>query len=228
MMTSTRASALISEKKSRFTSKLLRWFHDNRRKYPWRRTSDPYKVLMAEFMLQRTGASQTVPVYRAFVRHYPTVQSAAAASDDRLLSVLRPLGRIGRFRQLRLVLSAINERFAGRVPTKEKLLLQSPGIGPYTARALLVFALKKRYGLFDPSIARVLARVFHIKSTKVRPHTDPEMWAAVDLLVPRSHVREFNWALLDFGALVCLPRNPSCGKCPVSSICHYFQESRVA
>ncbi len=183
---------------------------------------------MAEFMLQRTGASQTVPVYRAFTRKLPTLRRAAAASDRHLASLLNPLGRTGRLRQLRLALDIVRERFNGRIPEREELLLQIPGVGLYTARAVLVFAFKKRYGLFDPNIARVIGRVFNIHSERPRSHTDPQMWAAVDHLAPRRRVKEFNWALLDFASSICVPRNPKCGECPMTSLCLYYQQLRLA
>src|SRR5262249_49947221 len=134
------------QKRNLFASKLIRWFEANRRAYPWRRTRNPYKVLIAEFMLQRTGAAQTVSVYRSFAKQFPSISRAAAASEQHLASVLAPLGRVRRSHQLRMALDTLRERFRRRVPEREDLLLQLSGVGRYTARAILVFAYGKRLG----------------------------------------------------------------------------------
>jgi len=210
--------------RNQFASRLLRWFGTNKRAYPWRETSSPYRVLMAEFMLQRTGAAQTVPVYREFTKRYPSLSRAALVPERRLASVLTPLGRTGRARHLRRALAILRSRFRLRVPDREELLLEIPSVGRYTARAVLVFAFERRLGLFDPNIARLLSRVFGIVSSRSRAHTDPAMWAAVDLLVPKRRAKEFNWALLDLGATVCLSRRPRCTECPMTSLCRYYHE----
>ncbi len=211
-----------------FASQLLKWFRRNRRAFPWRSTRDPYKVLIAEFMLQRTGALQTVPVYRAFARTFPSLKRARAASDRALAEILEPLGRTGRVHQLREALETIACEFGGKVPAEEEALLRIPGVGRYTARAVLTFAFGQRYGLFDPNIARVLKRAFGTKSLKNRPHTDPSMWKAVMRLLPQRKVKEFNWALLDLAVLVCKPRNPRCGECPVAQRCLFYRDQRAA
>ncbi|QOJ35217.1 MAG: A/G-specific adenine glycosylase [Nitrospira sp.] len=177
---------------------------------------------MAEFMLQRTGAAQTVPVYLAFLERFPTLERAFSANDIDLQEILAPLGRAGRYKQLRQALKALVEDHDRLVPCDEKKLLELPGIGPYTARAILVFAFNKSYGLFDPNIGRVLSRAFGIKSKKSRPHTDKEMWIAVDRLVSKRKPKEFNWALLDLGRTVCTIREPKCGVCPMQSICNRY------
>jgi A/G-specific adenine glycosylase len=220
--------AISEEKRGLFGSKLLRWFAANRRFYPWRRTRNPYRVLMAEFMLQRTGATQTVPVYRAFARRFPTLSRAAAASERQLASVLAPLGRIGRARQLRMALNTLTGRFRRRVPEREDLLLQLSGVGRYTARAVLVFAYGKRLGLFDPNISRVISRVFDVRSRRSRPHMDIKMWKTAASLVPRRRVREFNWAMLDLGASVCRSKDPRCNVCPMTGLCRYYQRLKQA
>lgn len=214
--------------KRRFTARLLRWFDQNRRQYPWRQTVDPYEVLMAEFMLQRTGAGQTVPVYLAFTKAFPSFAHAASASDRLLASVLAPLGRLGRIHQLRRAIDAISRVHHGRIPATEESLLRLPGVGRYTARAVLAFAYGKRAGLFDPNVARVTTRVFGVSSRRPRPHTDPLMWAFVDRLLPRRRVRDFNWALLDLGAKLCVSRAPRCSQCPLTSLCRYYRRRQAA
>jgi len=204
-----------------FQTNILNWFADHQRDYPWRRTRDPYKVLIAEFMLQRTGATQTIPVYESFTLHYPTFRKLRSASEPELAMLLRPLGRTGRSQQLRRAIETIVSSFKGTIPRTENRLLQIPGVGKYTARAVMVFAYGRRMGLFDPNIARILSRVFGFSSNKSRPHTDPAVWNAADSLAPSRRTKEYNWALLDLAATVCVQRNPKCNECPINSLCRY-------
>jgi len=205
-----------------FIRRLLKWFRENGRTYPWRQTADPYRIFVAEFMLQRTGAQQVLPVYAEFVARYPTWKDAGGADEETLQILLRPLGRVQRYRVFRKALLHVAEH-GGRLSASLRTLLRIPGVGPYTARAVLVFAHKRRLGLFDPNIYRVIGRVFGLASAKRRPHTDPTMWRAVDDLIPRGRSKEMNLALLDFAAAVCRIRKPLCPVCPLNDICDYYR-----
>lgn len=206
----------------RFTRRLLRWFREHGRSYPWRETQDPYRIFVAEFMLQRTGAQQVQPVYRAFISRFPRLEDAVQADESALRAVLQPLGRVQRYKILQRALRHMAGAVRGRLPKSFDALLEISGIGPYTARAILVFAHRRRLGLFDPNIYRVVGRVFGLTSVKQRPHTDPGMWSAVDRLIPRGRSREMNLALLDFAAAVCRPK-PLCPICPMRDFCDYYR-----
>ncbi len=217
---------LIGSAHVRFVRRLRRWFRTNRRNYPWRRARDPYHVFIAEFMLQRTGGQQVVPVYKRFITRFHSLRSATDASGQELANILRPLGRTKRFRVLMKALRFIASELRGRFPRNPDRLQAIPGVGPYTARAIACFGFGRRVGLFDPTIARILTRIFGIRSDRSRPHADRAMWSAVDELIPRRRVREFNLAMLDFGALVCRRQNPSCPMCPMNDFCLYWREHR--
>jgi A/G-specific adenine glycosylase len=215
-------------KRRLFLRRLRRWFGNYGRRYPWRDTEDPFQIFIAEFMLQRTGGQQVLPVYKRFVAEFPTLMSAVEVPGEKMADILRPLGRTERYRLLLRALRFVISEYRGCFPKAPKALEEIPGVGPYTARAIGCFGYGKRLGLFDPTIARVLDRIFGIRSARKRPHTDPGMWAAVDQLVPRKRVREFNLAVLDFGALVCRKRNPHCLECPMNDICLYWEDQKAS
>ncbi len=209
----------------RFVRRLLRWFRAHGRSYPWRETRDPYKIFVAEFMLQRTGAQQVLPVYGRFLEKYPTLQAASGADEEALRTILRPLGRVGRYKVFQRALRYLDRDLGGRLPVSLDGLRQIPAVGRYTARAILVFAHGRRLGLFDPNIYRVISRVFGLESTKPRPHTDSSMWKAVDELVPRGLSREVNVALLDFASAICRIRKPLHTTCPMRDMCKYYMRT---
>lgn len=202
-----------------FAERLLRWFKKHGRRFPWRETDDPYRIFIAEFMLQRTGAPQVVPVYQRFLELFPTLASAAAASERELKDVLFPLGRIGRYRTLAEAFRILMRDFSGRIPSKLRDLKKVPGIGKYTARAILCFAYNQRVALLDPNIYRLASRVLGLATEKRRPRADRMLWESLDALLPYEHFREVNLAMLDHGTLVCRARNPRCDECILWRIC---------
>lgn len=226
MSVTKRFTGAGSESRATFVRRLRRWFKANKRSYPWRETRDAYRLFIAEFMLQRTGGQQVVPVYEKFVARFPSLEDVANAREQELADILRPLGRTDRFRILAKALRHIRSKLGGRIPREPERLQEIPSIGPYTARAIACFGFGRRLGLFDPTVARVLDRIYGIRSNRSRPHTDQSMWATVDALLPRRRVREFNLALLDFGALVCRKRNPLCPRCPMNDFCIYWKRAQ--
>ncbi len=209
-----------------FTRRLLGWFRAHSRRYPWRESRDPYKIFMAEFMLQRTGAQQVLPVYTQFISKFPTLDAAANADEATLRSIFRPLGRVERYKVFRRALQFLAGKLRGKLPASLERLREIPGVGPYTARAILVFAHGRRLGLFDPNIHRLIGRVFGLESTKQRPHTDALMWETVDALIPRGRSRQMNLAMLDLASTVCRKRNPLHEACPLRDICVYYGRTR--
>jgi len=219
----------LSKKIGRFRRIVRSYATRELRRFPWRSRTTPYRVLVSELMLQRTGATQVARVYGTFLRRFPTVRHASRARAGELARVLRPLGRTDRYRVVARAFAYLTAERAGRVPSQLKELLCIPAIGPYTARAILCFAYRRSVGLIDPGIYRVLSRVFRIGSERNRFHTDPKLWQFVDRLVPRVGAREFNWALLDIAATLCLKRRPVCIQCPLASICLFAKgTARVA
>lgn len=174
---------------------------------------------MAEIMLQRTGSSQVLAVYNDFIRCYPSPNAVVSASEDQLAEDLHRLGRLNRAGLVRAAMERIVVDFGGDVPRSYDELIGLPGIGPYTARAVLCFAFGEPVGVLDPNVLRIIGRVFGLYSRRPRARTDPALWHAVDVLVSKKRPREFNWALLDLAVLVCRNRNPRPNICPLKDLC---------
>lgn len=213
------------EKKDIFVEKLLGWFAKNRRDFSWRNTNDPYKILVAEMMLQKTNSKQVAKLFDRFVEKYPSPASLAKARVLEIENMITPLGmehtRADRFKKWA---KEIANKFNGKIPDNRVDLLALPGVGNYIANSVLCMAYGKELPLMDTNIVRVLTRVFGIKSLKARPRTDKELWDKVARMIPKGKARNFNLGIIDFGALVCLAKSPKCNSCPMSNFCLYFEE----
>ncbi len=204
-----------------FRDRLLTWAEHNLRNYPWRRTSDPYSILVAEFLLQRTDADTVVPIYEAFLTQYPTLDKLAIAEVKDLAELLQPLGLFFRAERLSQTAKIIKEKYKGEIPQEETELLKLPGIGKYTARAILSQAFNQPAAVLDTNVARILERFFGIEGGRVKSRS-LILWSAAETVAPETEVGHWNLTLLDFGAKVCTARNPKCSVCPVSAKCNWF------
>lgn len=198
---------------------VLAWGLPRLRDLPWRATRDPWRILVAEVMLQQTQAERVIPKWHAFGSAYPTPGACAAASLGDVLRVWHGLGYPRRARDLHDASAAIVERHAGRVPDRLEHLLGLPGLGPYTARAVLAFAFERDEAVVDTNIARVLARTTGERMTAKR------VQAAADELVPLDDSWAWNQCLMDLGAVVCRP-NPHCDGCPITASCRWHRAGR--
>ena len=203
----------------RFRRALLAWYREHGRKLPWRQTSDPYHILVSEMMLQQTQVDRVLPKYHEWLDKYPSLGALAAAPDDEVSQAWRPLGYNIRPRRLHAIARESVARYGGSLPSDEETLLSFKGIGAYTAGAIRSFAFGERAAIVDTNVARVLFRVFvgrgDAKTHAMRKH----MWAVSETLVPRKHVFDFNQALMDLGAMVCVARKPKCLVCPMLKMC---------
>jgi A/G-specific adenine glycosylase len=188
---------------------------------PWRSTRDPWAVLVSETLAQQTQLSRVVPAYHRFLAEFPTASSCAAAPLGDVLRAWRGMGYNRRARNLHLTASAVVGRHDGRVPHELADLLALPGVGPYTARAVLAFAFGRDVGVVDTNAGRVLARA--VEGRSLRP---AEAQAVVDAMVPPGRGWSFGQALLDLGATVCTSRAPACGECPVRRRCRWAAAGR--
>jgi A/G-specific adenine glycosylase len=206
----------------KFRRALLRWYDRNGRDLPWRRTDDPYHILVSEIMLQQTQVDRVLPKYREWLDRYPSFEALADAGEESAVKTWYPLGHNIRPRRLHAIAREAVARFGGELPADEETLRSFKGIGPYTAGALMSFAFGKRAPILDTNVARVLLRVVvgrgDARSHRMRKH----LWAVSEMMVPRKRVFDFNQALMDFGALVCPARSPKCGECPMSGFCRAF------
>lgn len=205
---------------------LVDWFAINGRHYPWRQAIDPYRTLIAAFMLQRTGVGQVMNVYPRFVDRFPDFDSLTEADKWELENLIRPLGRSGRLQQLLALVAAIRDHYTSAIPCDLDLLEHLPGIGQYSARSVLCMAYCLPVIMLDPNSFRVLSRACGIRASKARPHTDRGLIEELDREVPPEHPREFNLALLDVGSTICRNRKPRHELCPLASVCLRLVDER--
>jgi A/G-specific adenine glycosylase len=199
---------------------VLAWGARDLRELPWRRERDPWRILVAEVMLQQTQADRVIPKWAAFLDAFPTPAACAAASLADVLRLWQGLGYPRRARNLHLAASVVVDQHAGRLPGDLDGLLALPGVGPYTARAVLAFAFERDVAVVDTNIARILARSGGERLTPKRAQ------AVADDLVPSGQGWLWNQVLMDLGATVCRPV-PRCDACPVSATCRWSLAGRV-
>lgn len=204
-------------------SKLLAWFGGARRDLPWRGTHDPYAILVSELMLQQTQVQTVIPFYERFLSRFPTLASLAEASEEEVLRHWSGLGYYRRARHLHHLAREVQGSHGGRIPRDKQAVLALPGIGPYTAGAILSIAHGLPEPLVDGNVERVLARVFRIDSDLAMVKGRRLIWDLAKELVPEDQPGEFNQALMELGATLCLPKSPKCLVCPLAGSCEAFR-----
>ncbi len=192
--------------------KLLRWYDQHRRDLPWRRTRDPYAIWIAETMLQQTQVATVAPYYERFLRELPNVHALDRAPLSRVLALWSGLGYYRRAENLKKSAREIVRKYGGHLPDDYDALLALPGVGDYTAGALMSIAFQKSYPAIDGNAHRVLHRLF-------TPKNDRELRQAAMLLVPLSRPGYFNQGLMELGATICIPKDPRCPRCPLAAHC---------
>jgi len=208
--------------RQRFRQRLLTWYRANGRDLPWRKTADPYHILVSEVMLQQTQVERVLPKYREWLDKYPSFESLASAPPDEVTSTWYPLGYNIRPRRLQSIARETVDRFGGALPADEDTLRSFTGIGAYTAGAIRSFAFGERAAILDTNVARVLLRVFIGRGDVKQHHTRRRLWQLSESLVPYRHVFDFNQGLMDLGATVCVARKPLCQICPVKGMCRTY------
>jgi A/G-specific adenine glycosylase len=206
----------------RFRQRLLAWYRQHGRDLPWRRTDDPYRILVSESMLQQTQVDRVLPKYHEWLTRFPTLEALADAPEEEAVRTWYPLGYNIRPRRLHSIAREAVTRFGGRLPDDEATLLSFKGIGDYTAGAVMSFAFRKRAAILDTNVARVLFRVFLGQGAPKSHAMKRRLWAMSRAVLPHKHVFDFNQALMDFGAVVCNARKPKCLVCPMSGFCRAY------
>jgi A/G-specific adenine glycosylase len=205
--------------RQRFRRRLLDWYDRNGRDLPWRRTTDPYHILVSEVMLQQTQVDRVLPKYHEWLEKYPTLSALAAAPEADVSETWRPLGYNIRPRRLHAIARESVARYGGALPSDEETLRSFKGIGAYTAGAVRSFAFGQRAAILDTNVARVLFRVF-VGEGPLKAHaTRRHLWDISRTVLPLRRVFDFNQALMDFGATVCTARKPKCLICPMRTGC---------
>lgn len=209
-----------------FRHLLFSWYKVYQRPLPWRSTKDPYKIWLAEIILQQTRVAQGLPYYERFIVNYPSIQALANATEQEVLRLWQGLGYYSRARNLYYCASTIVEKYNGIFPTNYKELLTLKGIGPYTAAAIAATAFKERVAAVDGNVYRVLTRIFGIESDISTIQGRKLLHQLATLLVDPAQPDQYSQAIMDFGALQCTPRLPACATCIFCKHCIAFRTHR--
>lgn len=205
--------------RSKLRRVLLEWFAQHRRDLPWRRTRDPYAIWISEVMLQQTQVTTVIPYYERFLQRFPSVTTLAEASEAEVLRLWEGLGYYRRAKQMHAAARKVVEQHHGNFPVEFEQVLALPGIGRYTAGAILSIATGKRYPVVEANTMRLYSRLIALRNPPTQPAAAKLLWEVAETLLPRAECGEFNQAAMELGALVCVPANPKCDECPLKSCC---------
>ena len=204
---------------TRIPPRLLAWYEGARRDLPWRRTRDAYRIWLAEVMLQQTRVETVVPYYERFLARFPTPSALAAAPVDDVLALWAGLGYYRRARHFHAAARRVVAEHGGLVPRDLDAMLALPGVGRYTAGAVLSIAYGLATPILDGNVERVLCRVWGIASNPRAATTRKRLWRLAQTLIPEGRAGDFNQAMMELGAVVCTPRAADCGVCPLADLC---------
>ena len=205
-----------------FQRRVLAWYRLHGRDLPWRKTRNPYRILVSEIMLQQTQVDRVVPKYRQFLRRYPTVRALAQAKTAELRRLWYPLGYNVRPLRLRRIAQRTLREYQGAIPDSYDGLLAMDGIGRYTAGAVLSFAFQRDAPIVDTNVARLLGRYFGVPHASPKGPDQRRLWALAATVIPPGQGHMINQAMMDVGALVCTARAPQCPVCPLKTTCRSF------
>jgi len=207
--------------------KLLTWYDKTKRSLPWRKTKDPYKIWVSEIMLQQTQVKTVIPYYERWIKTLPSIKRLANAPEQKVLKLWEGLGYYSRAKNLKKSAKIINEEMNGKLPKTVKGLQSLPGIGRYTAGAISSIAFGLKAPVLDGNVKRVLSRLFCINENGATSASENLLWEKATNLISVSRPGDFNQALMELGATVCIPKSPICQKCPIQTTCKAFLKNRV-
>lgn len=213
-------------KKMEIHQKLKFWYQSASRDLPWRHTSDPYYIWLSEVILQQTRVDQGLPYYYRFIQQYPTLQDLAKAHEDEVLRLWQGLGYYSRAKSLLKTAKEVQRLYHGRFPASYQELLALPGIGPYTAAAIASFAFNLPHPVLDGNVKRVVSRCLEIQRPIESKAAQVEILTWLNACMEPSDPAVFNQAIMELGALICLPKTPSCSACPIQAHCLASQSGR--
>ena len=210
-----------------FTKKIIQYYHKNKRELPWRSSRDPYRIWLSEIILQQTRVAQGLPYYERFVNAFPTVGDLAAASEAEVLKLWQGLGYYSRARNLLATARDISRERGGEFQGTYKGLLELKGVGPYTAAAIASICFQEAVPVVDGNVFRVLSRYFG-EATPIDTSTGQRKFRALarEVMAPDA-IRDYNQAIMEFGAMQCTPRNPDCDSCPLADSCVALATQRI-
>ncbi|MBD1395204.1 A/G-specific adenine glycosylase [Mucilaginibacter glaciei] len=205
------------------SGELVAWYNDNKRDLPWRHTTDAYIIWLSEIILQQTRVEQGLPYFNRFTERYPTVADFAAATEDDILRLWQGLGYYSRGRNMLKTAIQVQQEFSGTFPTSYLQLLKLKGVGEYTAAAISSFAANEARAVVDGNVYRVLARIFCVDEPINSPKGKKLFQGIADDVLDKGNPAMHNQAIMEFGAMLCKPKNPACGICPVRISCVAFK-----
>lgn len=211
-----------------FSQTIIRWYHKHKRDLPWRKTKDPYRIWLSEIILQQTRVNQGLPYYEKFVKKFPIVHHLAKAKEDEVMKLWQGLGYYSRARNLHSTAKFISEKLDGKFPQEYDAILKLKGIGTYTAGAIASFAFNKPHPIVDGNVFRLLSRYFGIKTPIDSTNGKKEFYELAESLLGKKNPALFNQAIMEFGALQCVPQNPNCKICPLKKNCSAFIKKKVS
>ena len=218
---------MFKKDRDTFRSKLITWFSQNKRDLPWRKNPTWYKTYLSEVILQQTTVEQGLPYFDKFIRNYPSITQLAKADEQEILNLWAGLGYYSRARNMLKAAKLITQNYNGIFPDKYGHAIKIPGIGPYSASAILSISYQKPYAVVDGNVIRVISRLFAIKKDVRQTETINGIMKKAKLLLDKNKPGIFNEAMMELGATVCTPKVPNCGQCPVSAFCKSFSKNIV-
>lgn len=210
-----------------FTNSLTQWYLQNKRDLPWRKTVNPYKIWLSEIMLQQTRVAQGTPYFLSFTTAFPTVFDLAAANEEQVLKLWQGLGYYSRARNLHKTAQYVANELSGIFPDNYNDLLKLKGVGEYTAAAIASFSYNEVVPVVDGNVFRVLSRYFDVETDIASAYAKKEFAALAFELMPKHNPGVFNQAIMEFGALQCVPKSPNCGICIFNTSCAALQKKKV-
>lgn len=200
---------------------ILKWFKFEKRDLPFRGTKDPYKIWLSEVMLQQTKVVSAIPYYNKWIKKYPTLFSVSQENINNLLKLWEGLGYYSRCRNFHQAAKIVCKKYDGKVPSDWETFISLPGVGDYTASAVLSIAFGKKYVTIDGNVRRVIYRLLGLK--RATPFNEKRVKKTLERLIPNISPGDFNQSMMELGALICNPRNPKCGSCPLNYMCKAFK-----
>lgn len=211
-----------------FSKQLIKWYLQNKRDLPWRKTKNPYLIWLSEIMLQQTRVTQGLPYYEAFVSAFPAVFDLANASEEQVLKLWQGLGYYSRARNLHHTAKFVSKDLKGIFPNNYSQLLKLKGIGDYTAAAIASFSFDEAVPVVDGNVFRVLSRIFQVETDISNASAKKEFQELALHLMPKNEPAVFNQAIMEFGALQCVPKNPNCEICVFNSKCLALKNNKIS
>src|SRR3990167_1094511 len=215
--------------KQAFSNTLLSWFNLHGRQHlPWQINKTPYRVWVAEIMLQQTQVNTVIPYFQRFIQHFPDASDLARTTEEQVLHLWSGLGYYSRARNLHRAARLIQQQYHGNIPDNLVALQQLPGIGKSTAGAILACGFNKRAPILDGNVKRVLTLLYGIAEWPGKKSVENQLWQLADYHTPSQHIADYTQAIMDFGATLCIRSHPQCQQCPVNAICCAYQQGLTA